>query len=135
MPFYEVVYEDGSASVAFYDGDEEASIALTAANERAKSGGKSVLSAANSPAATRVKAVYKYDAHPGDYNPDATMSSEVLSSEIKKMLKDESVVNLWEVAAKIRDLSNPFHEETKVHESKFKMQETETLAPALWGGE
>ncbi len=38
MPWYEIVYETGNHSVAFYGSDDEANVALNAHQERARSG-------------------------------------------------------------------------------------------------
>lgn len=137
MPHYEVIYEDGTMSVANYADDEEASRALTAANDRAKSGQRSVASDPNSPAATRIKRVFVYDEPPGDYNPEGMLSADVAKEEVTAALKaatEKGVTDLFKLAALIRDISNPFVV-TGPHESNYKATETRELNSSLWGGE
>ena len=130
MPFYEVVYEDGSHSVGAYDSDEEATTAVEAHHQRAVNGEKSLSSDPSSPPAVRVKHVFVYDEHPNEYNPDQNVASDEALTFVKDFLKDRAgVVNVQELAAGLRDMSNPMVE-SGPHESNYKMQEGKELEGA-----
>lgn len=74
MPWYELVYETGNHSVAYYEDDEEMLSAVSAhharavAGERGNSLGTSNETGAPIPGlpAERIKVVYQYKKHPGD---------------------------------------------------------------------
>lgn len=138
MPFYELIYETGAHSVAFYDTDDEAMNAAGAHNDRAKSGGRSLSSDVSSPPAERVARILKYDRHPGDYGFNQTMSTEVFNSEFANAVEAstvDGVVDLNEVQAAVRDLSSPLATKEAPHDSNFRMQDTAELAlPWVEGG-
>ena len=137
MPHYEVVFEDGSHSIAFYEDDAEADAALAAHHERAKNGqsAKAESTARNDvnfpdpdrPAVRIVKAL-KYDHHPADYGVGQTQTA----SDVKKAVADavtahetDGSVAIHEVAAVVRDMNTPLVSEVShPHDSHFKMEET-----------
>lgn len=124
MPFYEVIFENGNVSVANYKNDQEAIGALRVQHERAVSGKKG--GPLGQPA-QRVRALYKYDRHPNDYNEAQTASADVLKSELSDLIeamKDENgVVALDQLAIEVRGLSHPMKEPEAPFASRFKMEE------------
>lgn len=117
--FYEIVYEDGTVSVADYPDDDAAKTAVYEQHNRAKSGAK------NGPqegTATRVARVYVYANHPGDLGADDTLSSDEVSAALKAMLKDIDVVNIGVLATNIRRLTHPMNDDAEVHGSKFRQE-------------
>lgn len=78
MPYYEVIFETGAHSVAFYDSEQQMKEALSAHHFRAISGGMGQLQTSSSPHPTtgqhvpanhpaeRVVAVHEYAEHPGE---------------------------------------------------------------------
>lgn len=139
--WYEIIYETGWKSLAYYDDDEEALSAVTAHHERAKKGepgrGKSTErnDLADDPQqhiadypAERIVKVLKYDRHPADLHQDQTMTTEVFTEELANILAGKNVVNLMEVAAEIREMVNPVILEPERHGSMYKMQSVEELA-------
>ena len=139
MSYYEIIYETGAHSVVSGDSDKEVLKGIKAHHDRAVNGEPG--GPAGQPA-ERVKAVLKYDRHPGDYGSEGTVSKEVLKSELdalSKGLADENgVVSVEELAAAVRDLSNPVDNgalSDSRHASMFKAKEAESLDPKAWEGE
>lgn len=139
MPFYEVAYETGRVSVAFYENDAEAESALKAHNDRAKGGlaggpvhshPQGVTGEPNWPA-ERIAAVYKYDKHPNEFNAAQTMSADLLEKEvaglIKRLSDDNGVVLIDQLAVEVRGLSHPIKSRAEAHDSVFRMKETEAM--------
>lgn len=136
MPFYEVTYETGRMSVAFYEDDDEAQRALGAHQERAMEGrpGGPVENHPNGVpgepnwAAERVAKIRVYDKHPNEYNPDQTMSKDVLTKEvdaqIKNLADENGVVSIDQLALAVRSVSHPMVD-SQAHpfDSAFKMKE------------
>ena len=125
---YEVIFEDGSYSVAEYGSNEEALSACGAHHQRAMRGEPAL--AGTNVAAVRVIRVLKYDAPPGDLYKDMTLSADVAGAEVDEALKASTydmVVDLAALAARIRDLSNPLAE-GEPHDSNFKAKEIEELS-------
>lgn len=136
MPFYEIAYEDGSMSVACYEDDAEAERALSAAHARAVSGQAAISSTTpDEPfrAASRIRAVFKYNKHPDDYNAGQKAAAKDVKAAVDAALGEEKTVGVHDVAAVIRDLSNPF-KPAEPFESRYKMEEVEELAPNMWEG-
>jgi hypothetical protein len=131
MPFYEVTFETGRSSVANYENDEQALLACREHHRRAiagEDGGQ-----LPGIAAERVKTIRVYDKHPNDYNPEQTMSADVLEKEVKelvKSLKDENgVVDVARLSTAVGALTHPgVTEKSSPFDSNFKMQETKELA-------
>lgn len=123
--FYEITYETGRTSVASYKDDDEAQAALSAHHGRAvrgESGGP-----LGGPA-ERIKIVRKYDKHPNEYNPDQTMSADVLKKEldalVDKMKDENGVVAIDRFAVEARAISNATVTEIEgPFDSIFKMKE------------
>lgn len=135
MPYYEVTYETGRVSVASYANDDEAKSALGEHHRRATSG------EAGGPLgapAERVVAVRSYKVHPNEYNPDQTMSGDVLKSEVGGLidaLADENgVVDVSRVAVEVRGLTHPMTVPEKPFDSIFKMPEDKSLKLDFLGG-
>jgi hypothetical protein len=127
MPFYETLYETGRMSVACYEDDAEAQSALKNHNDRAKSGESG--GPVGQPA-ERIAAVYIYDKHPNEYNPDQTMSADVAQKEVAALVKamsdDNGVVNVDRIALAVRDISHPMvvgSTKTEPFASTYKMKE------------
>lgn len=90
--YYEVIYEDGSHSVACYDDDEEALAAVEAHHARAVAG-ESAMEGVDRPAGRVVK-LFAYDEHPADYRGDIDVSklSGTAEEMILQMRESESPV-------------------------------------------
>lgn len=125
MPFYETIFETGSRAVAEYKNDKEATDAITAHHEKAVTGQPG---GPTGHPAERVVKVLKYKEHPATLNENMTMSKDVLKKEVDTILKDcGEVINVLELAAKIRDIVNPHVNEMGVHESQYKMEAEKEL--------
>ncbi len=128
---YEIVYEDGSHSIAEYADDDEALSAVTAHHERATKGEPALLSDPDGRVkATRIVKVFKYDAPPGDLLEAQLLPEDQVTKELEGLLKESTksgITDLRELAARIRDLANPFIE-SGPHESNYKAKETEEVA-------
>src|SRR5438876_393751 len=114
--FAEVIYETGSSSVV--ESSDEAQL-LAGLNDQH---GRAVKGQVGGPArhpAERVKKVLLYDNHPGELNPDSTLSADEVKSRIAEYMKGKDVVDLNDLAAYVRDLTYPFVEDALIHDSKF----------------
>lgn len=126
MPFYEVIYETGSKSVAEYPDDEAAIAAVTAQHQKATTGQPG---GPTGHPAERVVKVLAYDQHPGDYGQDMTMSKDVAKKALDEIMKGQGeVVNVMDLAARVRELANPHADDVGVHDSQYKMKEERELA-------
>lgn len=141
MPFYEVVYETGRMSVAFYETDEEAASALGEQQRRAvtgelggpNAGHPAGLEGEPTWAAERIAKVYVYDKHPNEFNPEQTMSADVLAKQtsalVKSLADENGVVAVDQVAVAIRGLSHPMVDSRETaFDSMFKMEEDREFA-------
>ncbi len=129
MPFYEVAYETGRVSVAFYEDDDEAQRALGEQQARAVAG---LPGGPIGQPAERIAKVRVYKKHPNEYNPEQTMSADVASKEmaaLAKALADENgVVSVDQLALAVRELSHPMNNErAEGFGSIFKMKEDREL--------
>jgi hypothetical protein len=135
VPFYEIVYETGRMSVAEYADDAEAQSALGEQQRRATAGEMGGPNAGHPAglvgeptwAAERIAKVYVYDTHPNEYNPEQTMSADVLASEMTDLihsLADENgVVAVDQVAVEARGITHPMvNERESAHDSMYKME-------------
>ena len=144
--FYEITYETGRVSVAEYATEDEAKSALAEQHRRATNGepGGPVAThpagLAGEPnwAAERIAKVRVYDKHPNEYNPDQTMSAEVLKKALDDMIdsgKDENgVVALDQFVLAVRGLSHPMQGREHSFDSVFRMEEKKELNLAFLGG-
>lgn len=127
MAIYEIIFEDGSYSKADYGSNEEALQACQAHHERAIKGMPS-LEGTNVPS-TRVVKIFRYDSDPGDIYENQTMSDDMVKKYLDAIVKaatENGVTDLRQVAAAIRDLSNPM-QDSEPHESNYKAKEAEEL--------
>jgi len=129
VPFYEIMYETGRSSVAFYEDDAEAESAVKAHHERAVQG----LSGGPVGApAERIAKVRQYEKHPNDLNPEQTMGADVLNKELSSLVKamsdENGVVDVGRLAVEVRALSHPMVT-SKEHsfDSNFLMKPTKEL--------
>ena len=123
--FYEVIFEDGSFSVAEYESDEEAVAACEAHHQRALAGGRSLESAPNSPPASRIAKLLKYENHPQDETESQALPVAEVEKAVKQALKDHAhgdLVSVPQIAASVRDLTSPLVV-SEPHESNFKAKE------------
>lgn len=104
--YYEVIYEDGSHSVASYENDEEALSAVQEHHDRAKDGGAA--QEGSSRPAARVAKVFAYDEHPGTY----------VGKIDKKALKGDSAEALL---SEMREMESPVVS-SGPHESNYKAE-------------
>jgi hypothetical protein len=125
MAFYEVIYEDGSVSVADYASDEEATSAVMEQHNRAKSGQK------NGPqdiAATRVARVLAYgDQHPGSLYESGGMPADEVKARVADLLKGHDVVDPAALAVQLQTITHPMQEQAGPHDSRFKMESDHEL--------
>jgi hypothetical protein len=132
VPHYEIIFEDGSYSVANYKDDEEALSATQAHHDRALEGGPALLSDVdNRVKATRIVKLIKYDAPPGDMFEGQTLPEDQVTSELKGLIASatsDGVTDLRVLAASIRDLSNPLVDSAP-HESNYKAEGKEVALP------
>ena len=126
--YYETVYETGRMSVACYEDDAEAKSAIEAHHRRALNGEPG--GPLGQPA-ERIAAVYVYDEHPNEYNPDQTLSADVASKEVEALIratKDKNgVVSIDQLALDVRGLSHPMVTDGDTFDSFFKMKEKKKL--------
>lgn len=125
--YYELVFETGTKSVAFYETDEEMFGAVKAHNERALKG---EVGGPSGHTAERIHHVEKYEDHPGNWNVDETMSADVAKKELSAAIEemaDGGVVSIPELGARIRNLSNPMVEAPGPQESAFKAESVQTF--------
>lgn len=129
MPFYEITYETGRSSVAYYEDDDEAKSAIQAHHTRAVNG--EVGGPPGFPA-ERIKVVRVYKKHPDDYNVDQSMSEDVALKEIgaiAKSISDENgVLHIGQLAQNVQGLSHPMvSSKESSFDSNFKMKEDREL--------
>lgn len=137
--FYEVIYEDGSHSVASYDSDEEMLRAVKEHHRRAMSGepalpagqsaARSDVTDAGNPffevPATRVKKVLRYDEHPAMRDGFKALDKAAVTD----MLAQSKTMG--EMIAALRDFDNPTVA-SSAHESNYKMTEVEEFGEDSW---
>lgn len=124
MPFYEIVYETGSKSVAFYEDDEEMLSAVGEHHSRAKAGEPG--GPAGNPA-ERIHHVERYSEHPNEFG----VSAEVVLEEVKEAIKghtdENGVVDVAGLANTIRISGSPVNVEFGRQDSMFKMEAEEVI--------
>lgn len=135
MPWYEIIYEPGTHSIAKYDDDAEALDAISAQHERAVSGERGGPSGHS---AERVARVFKYDEHPVDYNLANTTSIADLTAGLTDLLKRKADdqggdVSFIQADQAVGELASPvLFNRDKPHDSKYKMKEVSELEAATW---
>lgn len=123
--YYEIVYEDGTVSVADYPSDEAASSAILEQHNRAKTGGKNGPQEAT---ATRIAKVYVYPAHPGDYGAGGGLAADEVLASVKDLLKGRDAVDVQQLAVTVSALNHPMQTgDVGAHDSKFKMESEREL--------
>jgi len=146
MPFYEVTFETGRSSVAFYEDDAEALSACGEQHKRAANGLPGGPVAGHPPGqegnpnwtAERIKTVRVYKEHPNEYNPEQTMSADVAAKEIGALIKsladENGVILLPILALHVQGLSHPMvASKESSFDSNFKMVEDRELTLAFEG--
>jgi len=143
--YAEIIYEDGSFSVASVDNQDDLVASLKEHHERAKVGAPihgSFAPHERPIPATRIVRVLLYDQHPADI-------PEVVSADVAKSLATEAVktvaadtspdsggkglVDLYALGHEL--LPKALLTDTGPHESNYVMESVDELDPALWGGE
>jgi hypothetical protein len=136
MPYYEIVFETGNHSVAFYESDEEATQALTTHHERAKTG-QSATPASEARAdvegvpgptnwpAERIAKVYVFDSHPADFNVSGAVPLETLTQNLEAMKDESGNVNTAVASSVVRNASAPFAQAEAPYDSDYAMEHTE----------
>ena len=130
MPFYELTFEPGTSSVAFYDSEDEMKAAVAAHHQRALKGEPG--GPIGQPA-ERVVAVRQYDEHPNDYNLADTLSADVAKSEVDALIKagaasNDGVIPMGQLAVEVRRLTDPMVvAKENAFDSNFKMKEKANL--------
>lgn len=126
MPeFAEIIYETGTKSVVSVDNREDMLEGLKEQHNRALNG---QVGGPTGHPAERIKRVLIYDDHPGNLNPDATLSSDEIKQHVNELLKASGdVINLNELASQIRDISNAHVPTEHPHDSQYKMEPKETI--------
>jgi hypothetical protein len=127
MPYYEIVFETGTRSVAQYADDEEMLAAVGAQHNRATSG-----QSGGPPGhpAERISRVEKYESHPNDLNPDQVMSADVMKAELDQAVQDsseEGSVSVPAMVVAVRGLTSPLKDEPGPQDSMFKMESVQTF--------
>lgn len=128
--FYEITYETGRVSVAEYESDAEAERALSEHHARAVGG---LSGGPLGQPAERIAAVRVYDKHPNEFNPEQTMSGDVVAKEMDAIIKasadENGVVSIDQLALGVRGLSHPMIDEREnAFDSMFKMKEKKSLS-------
>ena len=145
MPFYEVTFETGNSSVCAYADDAEAERALGEHQRRARNGeaGGPVAAHGGGPgapnwAAERIAKVRVYTKHPNEFNPEMTMSGDVLKSEIGALIDgsvdENGVVNLFAISEQVKALAHPMKDRESAFDSQYKMEEDKELDTAFLEG-
>lgn len=148
MPFYEIVYEPGTKSVAFYEDDEEAMSALSAHYARATSGEPATPSESGthpSPdaptgigtwAAERPVKVFVYNEHPADFGVtvDDAQARALLDEALTATESAEGQVDVAQLAANVRNLGSPLAENPGPQDSQYKAPEERELDLSSLGG-
>lgn len=127
--FYEIIYETGNHSIASYEDDTEAIRAIGEHHRRAKAGEKAQESNPEMGPAERIVKVLKYDEHPGTAFDSNVATEEEIADVVNIVVTKKGhggVVSLGEVAAAVRNISNPTVD-SKPHDSNYKLEEVGTL--------
>lgn len=130
MPFYEVIFETGSHSVAEYADDAEALSAIGAHHDRAITG---AVGGPSGHPAERIKRVLKYKDHPGDYNASQLVTTDQIVEELNLLSMGTDSVSAPEAMSAIALAASPVLDTRETpHESMYKATEVEELSPSDW---
>jgi hypothetical protein len=138
--FYELVFETGAKSVAYYDSEEEMQSAVTAHHLRAINGepampldrsaermdlDPSEKQPLGEVPAERIKRVFAYEDHPADLYEDQGLSTDVVEKELQAALKsvdEKGVTYVPDLAGKVRELTSPLVADAGRHASQYKAE-------------
>jgi hypothetical protein len=127
--YYEIIFETGSHSIAYYESDEEAITAIGAHHDRALRGMAAQASNPQMGPAERIKRVLVYNEHPASFMASQAVPVSDITSAVDEALKTHSVGDLAsvpQIAAAIRDITRPTVD-SGPHESSYKMPENNEL--------
>jgi len=137
VPFYEIIFETGSNSVAFADSDEEIAQGLEEHHKRAKSG---MPGGPTGHPAERISSVLVYDKHPGDYGQEQAFSKDVALKTVESLIEEHAdengIVGKHVLTQAIHETSNalvPLEKQERLG-TQYKMKEKRELDSALWEG-
>lgn len=126
MPYYEVIYENGSHSIMYCEDDAEASGGVDEQHRRATEG------ASGGPAglpAERVNRVLVYNVHPQDLHESGLLPVEDVKKQLLAEIDANSMggqVSVNALAVRVRDMTSPVVE-SGPHESNYAMPEEREL--------
>src|ERR1051325_6375458 len=130
MPFYELITEPGSHSVAYYENDDEAVQAVKAHHQRAING------EAGGPtghSAERIVKVLKYEKHPAEFGAEQLVPISQAQTLLEESARN-GLVDVNKVHAALRSQIDALVNDPNKgkHESDYVMQEGGSLDPDLW---
>lgn len=128
--YVEVIYETGNKSVAQYADEDEARQALEAHHNRATSG---EMGGPYGGPAERIKKVLMYDEHPADFGSTGLISADEAKTQLSELVDSIAVgdqVSNMELAASVRELTNPHTNPEGPLDSQYKATETGELEGA-----
>jgi len=136
LPYYEIIYETGTKSVAFYGSDAEAQTALKEHNDRALRGEPGTPAASvekpevgmtvTTWPAERIKKVLVYKEHPGNYMLDGVASTEDVKKAFDEAVEANQMEGLVHVPKLVQALllyTDAAVPDAGTHDSMYKMQE------------
>lgn len=129
--YYELIYENGDVSIMAADSDDEALEGISAAHKRAMEGKRSLQSDPNSPPASRVKRVFVYKEHPGNYGEDGLVDVKEATAALEEYTKDGKV-DVANLALVMRNLSSATVMNAEPHESKYQMKADREIKSDKW---
>lgn len=137
--FYELIFETGAKSVAYYDSDEEMLSAVKNHHTRATKG-EDGYSGATQPGersfvAERVVEVQRYDEHPVDFQMSQMLDAKDVEKQLKAAVEAVSVggqISIPELAAQVRNMSSPLVDGAGRHESMYKAEANKTFKASEW---
>jgi hypothetical protein len=146
LRYAEIIYEDGSHSIASYEKESDLITAVKIQHERAVNGEPihNSFEAHERPlVAVRVKRVLSYDRHPADFLPvRPALSADEMKSRFAAALKavsdEDSVVDFYALVDHMTPqnmVQKPEYgdEATKMrHESNYHMPEAKEFSDKLW---
>lgn len=127
MPYYEIIYETGTYSVAEYASDDEAVSAVKAQHDRAINGEKG---GPSEHPAERISRVLKYDAHPADETTSQVLTPADVTAIVKQVAQGD-MVSVPELGAALRDAVSPIVE-GRPHDTNYFAKESAELPSSDW---
>jgi hypothetical protein len=146
MPVAEVIFEDGSNSMLYYEDEEEAKSFLTAHHQRALDGlpgaaqdqvertdispedftNMPPIEFMKSRPAVRIYKVLTYEEHPGDAYETGQLDSKSVSALVDGMTSKDGTIDANQLVGALRDESSPVYPVDQGHrESQWKADGTE----------